>query len=70
MEKACGDESDSDSSLDIEKWKKLLNQLTGGRVFVKFSTFWQCEYVCCAKVFVLAEMFYILSCHIHKLHFN
>ncbi|XP_032411483.1 protein PXR1-like [Xiphophorus hellerii] len=28
MEKASGDESDSDSSLDIEKWKKLLNQLT------------------------------------------
>ncbi|XP_023183960.1 nucleolar and coiled-body phosphoprotein 1-like isoform X1 [Xiphophorus maculatus] len=28
MEKASGDESDSDSSLDIEKWKKLLDQLT------------------------------------------
>lgn len=29
-----GDDSDSDSSLDVEKWKKLILDMTGRRVSV------------------------------------
>lgn len=33
-----GDDSDSDSSLDVEKWKKLVLDMTGRRVSVWWST--------------------------------
>lgn len=32
---AGGDDSDSDSSLDVEKWKKLVLQMTGRCLCVK-----------------------------------